>query len=114
MALAGPDGFFRTGSRQPVRPYTRQLSLWFSIGWRERGRMGHMIITCIAPRGKNTSYTVVVVVVVVFSFCILFRKKRINSVSFCVMYTCSDVCVDMIQDRNHLTQWRGTNALYTL
>ena len=22
---------------------TRQLSLWFSIGWRERGRTGHMI-----------------------------------------------------------------------
>ena len=39
----GRTAFFRTGSRQPVRPYTRQLSLWFSIGWRERGRTGHMI-----------------------------------------------------------------------
>ena len=28
---AGPDSFFRTCSRQPARPYTRQLSLWFSI-----------------------------------------------------------------------------------
>ena len=25
--IAGPDGFFGTGSRQPVRPYTRRLSL---------------------------------------------------------------------------------------
>ena len=38
------DCFFRTGSRQPVRPYTRQLSSWFSVGLRERGRTGHMII----------------------------------------------------------------------
>ena len=31
---AGPDGFFRTGSSQPVRPYARQLSLWFLWGLR--------------------------------------------------------------------------------
>ena len=38
------DGFFRTGSRQPVRPYTRQFLLWFSIALCERSLTGHMII----------------------------------------------------------------------
>lgn len=31
--------FFRTSSHQPVRPYTHQFSLWFTIGLRERGRI---------------------------------------------------------------------------
>lgn len=26
-----PESFFRTGSRQPVRLYTRQLSIWFPM-----------------------------------------------------------------------------------
>lgn len=35
-----PCGFFRTGSPQPVRPYTPQFLLWFSIGLCERDRTG--------------------------------------------------------------------------
>ena len=34
--IAGPDGFFLTGSRQPLRPYARQLSLssvLYGLAW---------------------------------------------------------------------------------
>ena len=38
MACTGPDGFFRTGLRQPVRPHTRQLTNTFSMELCYRGR----------------------------------------------------------------------------
>ena len=44
----GPDGLYRTGLRQPVGPYIRQLSLWFSMGLHKRGRTGRMITLNIA------------------------------------------------------------------
>ena len=40
---AMPGRFFRTGSHQSGRPYTTQISLWFFVGLRARGHMGHMI-----------------------------------------------------------------------
>ena len=39
----GPDGFFWTGLRQPIRPYTGQLSLWFPLTLCARGYTGHLI-----------------------------------------------------------------------
>ena len=38
-----PDGFFWTGSCQPVRPNKHQFSLWFPMRSRVRGRTGHII-----------------------------------------------------------------------
>ena len=38
MACEGPDGFFRTRSRQPIRPYTRQVANAFFIEPRQRVR----------------------------------------------------------------------------
>ena len=40
---ARADGFSQTGSRQPVRPHGRQLSLCFSKGLRAQGLMSHLI-----------------------------------------------------------------------
>ena len=39
----GLDSSFWTGSRQPVRPCSCQLSVWFSMGLRARCRTGHLI-----------------------------------------------------------------------
>ena len=36
-ASVGSDGFFRAGSRQPVRPFTRQLTDMFSLELGQRG-----------------------------------------------------------------------------
>ena len=38
VTCAWRDGFFRTGSRQPVQPYTRQLANTFSVELPQRGR----------------------------------------------------------------------------
>lgn len=40
---ARPDGFYRISSRPTVRPFTRQLSLWFSLELRAQGRTGHLL-----------------------------------------------------------------------
>ena len=39
----GLDSSFWTGSRQPVRPCSCQLLVWFSMGLRARCRTGHLI-----------------------------------------------------------------------
>ena len=41
---AGPDSFFRTESRQPVRPTRVRLPIYFFIELLKRGRDGNIII----------------------------------------------------------------------
>ena len=38
LMCPGLDGFFRTGSCQPVRHYTLQLANMLFMEWRQRGR----------------------------------------------------------------------------
>lgn len=56
-SVLGPFAFFRTSSRQPIRPNIRQLLLWFSKELCARGLRGHMIILELWRTRQNDEYS---------------------------------------------------------
>lgn len=50
---AGLDGFYRPGPHQPVWPYTRRLSRWFSMELHTRGLTRHIITSINTQLERN-------------------------------------------------------------
>ena len=50
---AGPDGFYHSGPHQPVWPYTRRLSRWFSMELHTRGLTRHIITSINTQLERN-------------------------------------------------------------